>query len=111
MTRLSLTAALALSGSASALQIPLQLPFNGVPSWTSPWSSAPKADHAPVHGDSSKLPLIDSETLQDRITAEALEQRAQVLYDIAKKGTEEYGHPTRVIGSEGKWRSAQLLYY
>ncbi|KAF4119374.1 hypothetical protein GMORB2_4893 [Geosmithia morbida] len=86
MARLSLVATLALSGTASALQVPLQMPFG----LSSPWSS-PKPD----------LPLVDSETLQDRISASALEERAQILYDIARRSEEDYGHPTRVIGSPG----------
>ncbi|RSL50471.1 hypothetical protein CEP51_015346 [Fusarium floridanum] len=87
-----LVAATALSG-VSGLQIPLnvQLPWS---SWSSP-SSGPSSD------DLTGLPLIDTKELQRSIKAENLETRAKDLYEIAKNGEEEYGHPTRVIGSEG----------
>jgi aminopeptidase Y len=94
MARLSLVAALALTGSSSALQIPLQLPFD------TPWTSH---HHALTADDATKLPLVDSETLQSKISSHTLESRSKVLYDIAKKGEEEYGHPTRVIGSAGEF--------
>lgn len=87
-----LVAATALSG-VSALQIPLnvQLPWS---SWSP--SSGPSSD------DLTGLPLIDTKELQSSIKAGNLETRAKELYEIAKNGEEEYGHPTRVIGSEGE---------
>ena len=91
MTRISLLNALALASASSALQIPLQLPFS------TPWT--PKVVQVDDSGDD--LPLIDSEKLQERIHSLALQKRAEVLYSIAELGTEEYGHPTRVIGSQG----------
>lgn len=86
-----LVAATALSG-VSALQIPLnvQLPWS---SWSP--SSGPS-------DDLTGLPLIDTKELQHSIKASNLETRAKELYEIAKNGEEEYGHPTRVIGSEGE---------
>lgn len=92
MARLPLLAALALTRPSSALQIPLQLPLN------TPWTQS----DAVAADDGEKLPLVDSETLQSRISSSVLQSRAQLLYGIAKKGEEEYGHPTRVIGSEGE---------
>lgn len=93
MARLSLVAAMALSGGVSAFQIPLQLPFQ------SPWTTDP----IKVPADTGKhLPLVDTEALQALISAEELEKRSKTLYEIAKKGEEEYGHPTRVIGGKGK---------
>ncbi len=47
-------------------------------------------------------PLIDTELLQAQISIESLLARAEALYDIAKSSEEQFGHPTRVIGSEGK---------
>ncbi|KAJ8112859.1 hypothetical protein ONZ43_g5289 [Nemania bipapillata] len=47
-------------------------------------------------------PLVDTELLQARITTESLLRHAEALYGIAKSSEEEFGHPTRVIGSEGK---------
>lgn len=95
MARLSLLAALALTGTSSALQIPLQLPFQ------SPWSSEPESV-TPPHDEIKDLPLVDSETLQAQIHKFPLERRSQLFYSFAQQGEEEYGHPTRVIGSKGK---------
>lgn len=91
MTRLHLLAALALSGGVSALQIPLRLPIS------TPWSVGD------VPADTGKdRPLVDTEALQALISADALKKRAGILYNIAEKSEEEYGHPTRVIGSTGE---------
>ncbi|KAI1505242.1 peptidase family M28 [Biscogniauxia marginata] len=46
-------------------------------------------------------PLVNSEELQASITTENLIQRAKELYGIAELAREQYGHPTRVIGSDG----------
>ena len=46
--------------------------------------------------------LVSSTSLQDRIDIDALFGRAEKLYRIAESSVDEYGHPTRVIGSEGK---------
>ncbi|PNY25912.1 Peptide hydrolase [Tolypocladium capitatum] len=72
--RLALAAA-----AASALQIPLQPP-NG-------------ANVQPV--------LVESDALADRVGAGNLQKRAEALYEIAELSVDEYGHPTRVIGSRG----------
>lgn len=47
-------------------------------------------------------PLVDTDLLQARISTDSLLKHAKALYDIAASSEEEYGHPTRVIGSEGK---------
>lgn len=47
-------------------------------------------------------PLVDTGALQGSIKTENLLARAKELYEIAKLGEDEYNHPTRVIGSEGK---------
>jgi len=49
-----------------------------------------------------KKPLVESEALQDDITANALLARAKQLFEIAETSEKDYGHPTRVIGSAGK---------
>ncbi|KAJ3511894.1 hypothetical protein NM208_g15381 [Fusarium decemcellulare] len=87
---LCLVAATALSG-VSGLQVPLNL--QDKLTW-SPWSSS-------SGDDLTSLPLIDTKELQKSIKPENLESRAKDLYEIAKNGEDEYGHPTRVIGSEG----------
>jgi hypothetical protein len=46
--------------------------------------------------------LVSTEALQASIKKDNLLARAEELYKIAKLGEEEYNHPTRVIGSEGK---------
>lgn len=54
-------------------------------------------------GESSRgKPLIDTELLQASISIESLLEHAEALYDIAKSSEDEFGHPTRVIGSKGK---------
>lgn len=87
------TAAAALS-SVSAIQVPLQLPFEAPklswPSWTS------TDEHA------STKPLVDTKALQDSISSDKLFSRAKELYEIAKLAEDEYNHPTRVIGSDGE---------
>lgn len=98
---------LAALGSASlttALQIPLQIPIK------TPWTSGHEqvSDSGASSEGHGKLPLVDTEKLQSLISAFQLEERANVLYEIAKKGEDEYGHPTRVIGSKG--HQATLTY-
>lgn len=59
-------------------------------------------DHVPLEADKTgNKPLVDTELLQARITTESLLKHAEALYAIAKSSEEEFGHPTRVIGSEG----------
>ncbi|KAH9886796.1 Zn-dependent exopeptidase [Xylariomycetidae sp. FL2044] len=50
---------------------------------------------------SRSKPLVNSEKLQSSILVENLLERAHQLYSIAELGQEQYGHPTRVIGSAG----------
>ncbi|CAG9944055.1 unnamed protein product [Clonostachys rosea f. rosea IK726] len=94
MTRLSLIAALA--GTSLALQVPLQQPIQ-LPGLSKPVDGPPKS----VASSFEHLPLIDTDALQAKIKPANLEKRAESLYKIAELGEEEYGHPTRVIGSEG----------
>lgn len=95
--RLTVLGALAL-GSASALQIPLQLPIQ-LPKL--PWASSGGA----LHGDQlTSKPTIDSEALQNKISVERLQKRAEDLYEIAKTSEEEFNRPTRAIGTQGKLR-------
>lgn len=49
---------------------------------------------------------IDTEALQALIKPEHLMSRAKELYEIAKLGEKEFGHPTRVIGSKGTLSSS-----
>lgn len=50
-----------------------------------------------------KLPLIDTEKLQELINEKGLKDRAETLYNISTDSISEYDHPTRVIGSPGHW--------
>lgn len=45
--------------------------------------------------------IIDSDSLQDDMNADALFSRAEDLFKIAKKSLKQYNRPTRVIGSKG----------
>lgn len=91
-TRLSLIATVASTVSAQ-LQKPLFTPSEDVP----------EADYT------GSKPLIDTEALQARISIESLQKRAEALYEIAKSSEEEFGHPTRVIGSEGHRRTLEYV--
>lgn len=53
-----------------------------------------------VLGSDSK-PVIDSASLQSYINQKGLSHRANRLYEIAQQSINEFGHPTRVIGSPG----------
>lgn len=46
-------------------------------------------------------PLVNSTGIQSLITPEALMKRAEDLYAVANLSAEDWGHPTRVIGSKG----------
>ncbi|KAM9892200.1 hypothetical protein OXX80_000532 [Metschnikowia pulcherrima] len=54
-------------------------------------------------------PEIDTEKLQESITADALRSRAETLYNISKASVKDYGHPTRVIGSRGHWGTVNYI--
>ncbi|KAI1182906.1 peptidase family M28 [Nemania serpens] len=54
-------------------------------------------------------PLVDTELLQARISTKSLLKHAKALYDIAASSEEEFGHPTRVIGSEGHRRTLEYV--
>ncbi|KAK1974609.1 peptidase family M28 [Colletotrichum cereale] len=60
---------------------------------------------------SSKKPLVETNALQDTISADNLLSRAKELYEIAKLGEEEYNHPTRVIGSDGHTGTLEYIYF
>lgn len=60
-------------------------------------------------GETGNRPLVDTESLQARISVESLLKHANALYDIAKSSEEEFGHPTRVIGSEGHRRTLEYV--
>lgn len=68
--------------------------------------SAPQHDQlaaaAAVNIPYDHKPLVDSEELQAKISQDKLLARAKELYKIAELSLDEYNHPTRVIGSDGK---------
>lgn len=61
---------------------------------------------APIKSGHATKPLVSSAALQDLISGDRLLERAKRLYEIAKLGEKEYNHPTRVIGSAGKYARA-----
>lgn len=79
-------AAIAVSGS---LVNALQIPFIGDVRLQKPISAL-------------KKPIINSTSLQNDIHIDNLLARAKKLFKIAELSEDEYNHPTRVIGSEGK---------
>lgn len=85
-----------LSSSALGLQIPLLKLPQDLPQI--PWLSQPS------DGSSATKPrsLVNTTTLQKTIHSKNLMKRAEDLYDIAKLGEDEFGHPTRVIGGKGE---------
>lgn len=85
MALAKLTVALALLGEASAIQWPLSLP------------KIPQIPNAVT-----ERKLVDSASLQERIDPDNLLARAKALFQVAESSVDEYNHPTRVIGSEGK---------
>ncbi|KAL7628026.1 Aminopeptidase Y [Parahypoxylon ruwenzoriense] len=92
-SRVLLLAALGVA-TASELQIPL------IPQQQRPL------------GDVETLgkPLVNTDDLQASIKTENLLDRAKDLYNIAKRSEPEYGHPTRVIGSEGHNATMEYIH-
>ncbi|KAG5981857.1 hypothetical protein E4U54_006537, partial [Claviceps lovelessii] len=80
MTRFSL---LALAVGAAAVLVP------------APIEAAAGEQHV------SPAPLVSTEALQGSVKMQHLWARAEKLYEIAKRSVAEYGHPTRVVGSQG----------
>lgn len=124
--KLSLTATLALVSAINAMplnnlwqQIFLsQLSNDDVPIIPEDMLTPPKVHHSEGHRlldsvidetDYNALPEIDTEELQALITAKALKSRAKKLYKLAKSSVEEYGHPTRVIGSSGHNKTIKYI--
>ncbi|KAI0391378.1 aminopeptidase [Xylariaceae sp. FL0594] len=54
-------------------------------------------------------PLVNTESLQAQISIDSLFERANALYEIAKTSEEEWGHPTRVIGSKGHQKTLEYI--
>lgn len=54
-------------------------------------------------------PLVETEKLQSKISVDDLNSTAIDLFHIANSSVEEYGHPTRVIGSEGHWNTLDYI--
>lgn len=95
MAPYSLLAAALVTSSVSALQIPINLPPQS-------WEQAPVVVSAPESSVGASKATIDTDALQALIRPDNLMSKAKELYEIAKLGEKQYGHPTRVIGSAGK---------
>ena len=88
--RASISSLSVIAAGVSALQIPLL--------------SSEEQTLIQVDGDyHGEKPLVNSSALQDLISGDRLFARAKKLYEIAQLGEAEYNHPTRVIGSAGKY--------
>ncbi|KAI0110172.1 Zn-dependent exopeptidase [Daldinia grandis] len=61
-------------------------------------------------GNAVVKPLVNTEDLQASIKIENLVERAKSLYGLAELSEPEYGHPTRVIGSEGHSATLEYIY-
>lgn len=94
-------AGLALLGGASALQLQMQVADQQAPLIADAASVLSTPPPSTAAASASKKPLVETEALQDTISADNLLVRAKELYEIAKLGEEEFNHPTRVIGSDG----------
>lgn len=63
-----------------------------------------------LSSSSKQKHLVTSDALQADINEDALQKRAKALYKIAQEGVEDYGHPTRVIGSQGMSSTSSMLF-
>ncbi|KAI1268827.1 hypothetical protein F5Y18DRAFT_372659 [Xylariaceae sp. FL1019] len=92
LQRLSLVAAL-----ASTISGQLQQPLTS-------------QDQLPLFTDkTASKPLIDTDELQASISIDSLLKRANDLYEIATVSEDQYGHPTRVIGSKGHRKTLEYV--
>lgn len=55
-------------------------------------------------------PLVSSKALQKLIDTKNLRKGAEKLYECAKESEDEFGHPTRAIGTPGHLKSLEYLY-
>ncbi|KAK9321362.1 hypothetical protein V1517DRAFT_326596 [Lipomyces orientalis] len=85
--------ALASHAVGSAIQIPLVLQSDNA----GPVTSAGKE-------------LVSSTALQGDINVKNLEDRAKHLFELAELSVDDYGHPTRVIGSKGHLATIDYVY-
>lgn len=63
-------------------------------------ASQPQLQHA-LQPHQQLKPLVDSSEIQALVEQKNLLERAEDLYHVAELSIPEYGHPTRVIGSQG----------
>lgn len=54
-------------------------------------------------------PTVESEALQASISIEKLNESAWDLYHVAEASNKKYGHPTRVIGSPGHFKTIHYI--
>ncbi|KFY76952.1 hypothetical protein V499_03536 [Pseudogymnoascus sp. VKM F-103] len=96
---LPLPVALSLLGSACAFQIPfLSTPDNH------------PGKHNTIFSTPTPATPVTSDELEQLINPDNLFRRAEQLFEIAKLSIEEYGHPTRVIGSKGHLGTVDYIY-
>ncbi|KFY27513.1 hypothetical protein V493_03445 [Pseudogymnoascus sp. VKM F-4281 (FW-2241)] len=96
---LPLPVALSILGCANSFQIP--------------FLSAPNkhaSEYNTVISTLTPTTPVTSGALQQLINPQNLFSRAEELLDIAKLSIDEYGHPTRVIGSRGHLGTVDYIY-
>lgn len=86
------------------LPLPVALSILGrVYAFQIPFLSGPDkhpGEHNTISRPTTATP-VTSNALQQLISPDKLFRRAEQLFEIAKLSIDEYGHPTRVIGSKG----------
>lgn len=113
--KLSLTASLAILGAVSAFPTGgLQNVLDNVVPLTSEEFDESVAKLADTYNSWFPWPpwgkpLVDTEKLQSSITADALRERAEILYNISLASEPKYGNPTRVIGSPGHFGTVNYI--
>lgn len=102
-SRILSLAALAALGSASVIQAPLSAPDSIKDAFDDIGKTiSDVGDKVMSEIEYMKKPVVSSKALQDAIDVKVLLKRAEKLYELAELSEEDYGHPTRVIGSKGK---------
>ncbi|GME72039.1 unnamed protein product [Ambrosiozyma monospora] len=64
---------------------------------------------APAPAPAKKNPLVDSDSLQALITEDDLRTGSEALWNISQYSIPDFGHPTRVIGSKGHFKTIDYI--
>lgn len=107
--KLSVATCLAILGAVNALPVGPNDVFGRMQEFLSLGNGDEQPASFPFPWPHWGKPEVETEKLQDDITAEGLKERAETLYEIANASTPEFGHPTRVIGSPGHWGTVNYI--